>query len=160
LRHSLQGIRNLLEFGIAVTINVVINQFNYRELPEYASSVFDRFGTSCKMLISFVAPTGSAASNPAVIPRLSRVWRFLRPALDSYIASGIEFLIGERCGIPLCVMKGYEEFHETEMMSSPPDFSDKTKPTQCGRCRWDQKCAGVWIEYAKIHGTAELSPVE
>lgn len=147
------GIRNLIKSGIEVTINVVINELNYRQLPEFVRYVKENFIGCNFMVFSFVAPVCSALDNKWVIPRISLVTPYLKKALDSCIKNGIDARIPSRCGIPACFLKGYEDFlDELNESSRWANSADKVKRKECKDCEYNDRCNGLWKEYVNKHG--------
>jgi len=65
-----------------------------------------------------------------------------------------------RCGIPLCLMEGYEHFHDDYWAEgSWAEVHDLYRPRACGGCRWESRCAGIWRLYAERYGEDEIRPV-
>jgi pyruvate-formate lyase-activating enzyme len=64
------------------------------------------------------------------------------------------------CGIPLCLMEGYEHFHDDYWDEGTWDeVHDLYRPGACRGCRWESRCAGIWRLYAERYGEDEVRPV-
>jgi pyruvate-formate lyase-activating enzyme len=64
------------------------------------------------------------------------------------------------CGLPLCFLKGYEEYHDdSRSPGSLPAGHDLVRPEACGPCRWLDRCSGIWKLYAARYGQDEIRPV-
>ena len=148
-QYIVKGIKNLLKEEINVSLNIVINQMNYKDLLEI-----------CKY-ISFIAPTGSAIDHIELIPKISEIVPFLKKAMDFCIKKNMKFNIPDRCGIPFCLIKGYEKFHKLYITLDYKDkyyynLNDFIKFKDCNKCKWDSICIGIWKKYTDIYGFAEL----
>jgi MoaA/NifB/PqqE/SkfB family radical SAM enzyme len=162
LRRTLRGIRNLLEQGIEVELNCVMNRFNYHELEEIADWVTTNLTTISSLTFSFVAPLGRAEGNRAVVPRIAQVTPYLRKALLLAEKRGLTALVPGRCGIPLCTLPGMERFfvdytlrdHITFNTAPLPD--DRLKTPLCSSCRFNLYCHGLWSNYAALYSHVEI----
>lgn len=171
---TLEGIQNLLETGIEVTLSHVINTLNYKHMVEYVTFFSERFGIN-NFYFAMVRPNGRAHENKWVVPKLTEIELCLYEAMDFCRARKIGFSVE---GVPLCYMCGYaEKCSETTRMfkkKSPYIGNDsailenihqvllqkhKTKDEKCYFCEKSKICAGVWKEYAEIHGTGDLVPI-
>ena len=160
---TLQGARNLLDRGVEVEVNTVINQLNFSSLPEHAAFIVERFPEVAAVSLSFVAPTGFCHVTHKTIPRIRDVQPFLFRALDVFRHAGMTAIIPDRCGIPLCTVPGYESHHEA-LMASPFAGTglvteDHMKHDGCASCVWNQRCIGYWRRSVDLWGTDDLIPV-
>lgn len=157
---TLQGIINLLEAGIEVELNCVVNRYNFRELEEVANFVCERLAEVTSVTFSFVAPLGRAQDNEALVPTITEVAPFLRSALLVCERGGVAALVPGRCGIPLCFLPGLERFFvDYQLRHEAPNSqatTDREKTPLCAKCRFDQQCHGLWAAYASLHGTNEI----
>jgi pyruvate-formate lyase-activating enzyme len=155
-----QGIINLLDSGVEVELNCVVNRFNFRELEEVATFVRDNLKQITSITFSFVAPLGRAQGNEALVPTISEATPHLRTALLTCEKAGLVALVPGRCGIPLCTLPGMERFYVDYQLrgQSPTTQStvDREKTSLCPSCRFDEICHGLWAAYARLHGTDEI----
>ncbi len=160
---TLRGLRNLLDRGVEVELNTVINQFNYALLAEHAAFIVERFPEIVAVTLSYVAPTGFCRVSRETIPRIRDVQPHLFAALDVFAAAGVTAILPDRCGIPLCTVRGYEHHHEA-LMGAP--FAggglvtdDHTTAPGCQDCVWNDRCIGWWRRSVELWGTDDLVPV-
>ena len=83
---SLQGVMNLIEVGINVTIKYVINKMTFSELPEYATWIYNTFSDNIPWVICNIDVCGIALKNrnKTAIP-FSESKPFVEKALDKVI---------------------------------------------------------------------------
>jgi hypothetical protein len=158
---TLRGIDEALASGLSVITNFVINALNVDEPPAYVAWQRERFGGKIAgRVFSFMAPVAAALNNLALIPRISDATPPLRAALDDCLRAKEWVRVAGVCGLPLCVLTGYEAISdESENPSGVPMAGDRVKPDGCQSCAHVAKCSGVWQEYVRIHGSDEFKPV-
>jgi MoaA/NifB/PqqE/SkfB family radical SAM enzyme len=156
---TVSGIKNLIDGGTGITVNVVINKINYRNAEDVAKFVHANFKGIRGIVFSFVSPTSHAWANHAeIIPKISDAVPYLKKAFDFCLANKISFRVPSRCGIPVCFMPEYREFFDEYVNSSRwLNPVDKKKLDKCRTCEFESKCNGIWERYIKIHGTEEFS---
>ncbi len=157
---TLQGIINLLDSGVEVELNCVVNRFNFRELEEIATFVCDNLKRITSITFSFVAPLGRAQDNEALVPTISEAAPYLRTALLVCEEAGLVALVPGRCGIPLCFLPDLERFFvDYQLRGQSPatqPTADREKTSLCPSCQFDEMCHGLWAAYARLHGTDEI----
>ena len=171
-----QGIVNLCRLGFTqIYANTTVVRGNLWALEELAGLYLD-YGIRGVELI-FVDPTygGAARRFEDYVPRISQAAPMMRACLDA----------GRRAGargwavryVPLCHFRGYEDqVSETRERAAfhtvhrAPDFSNddvagsrarlsRAKPAACAGCGLFDECEGIWTEYLRRYGSAELRPV-
>jgi MoaA/NifB/PqqE/SkfB family radical SAM enzyme len=176
-----------------LSVNIVLNGWNYPALPKMLRFFFETMGLA-DVRVNFIRPEGYAVGNADLTPSLTDVMPVLMKAvlLNEYHFKK-ELSFG---GVPLCLFP--QEFlanrnvlerylgdvyrdlstscsirtegidtgvARTEDGRSRFNWQDrkrydlKEKPKRCGRCRLDQACEGLWMGYADIYGSGELSPL-
>jgi pyruvate-formate lyase-activating enzyme len=160
---TVRGIRNLLDRGIEVELNTVINTVNYACLGDHARFIVREFPEITAISLSYIAPTGFCVVSEQTIPRVRDVQPHLFEALDVLSAAGIHANVPERCGIPLCTVRGYERHHEAVQ---PGPFAgtgivtdDHAKREDCNRCFWNTRCIGHWKAVVDLYGWDDFQPV-
>lgn len=167
---TLRGVRNLNALSVPLTLNFVINELNYRQLPEFVDFFMARtdvFRATNTLCFSFVQPNGFAWENRrGIVPRISEVVPHLERALDSCVANGLSFAISES-GIPVCFVERFKAHHQ-ELQKALAGVSDaltsisasqKVRRADCVGCAYSGQCPGVWRTYANVHGLDELKPI-
>jgi MoaA/NifB/PqqE/SkfB family radical SAM enzyme len=151
LEKCILGIKNLILSGISTSINVVVNELNYRDLPSIAAYIGRNFPEITSLSISYVCPVNEALKNRWAIPKISDAAPFIMKAIDVCENKGIKVRIAARCGIPSCLLPGYEKYFEAAQRRQAIE-RDKIKKEDCKECQRNDICDGFWKEYVKIHG--------
>jgi MoaA/NifB/PqqE/SkfB family radical SAM enzyme len=154
-KKTVEGIKNLLLEGIKVDINIVINALNYEKLKETVEYINNNFH-GCRITFSFVAPVNNALKNKSIIPKISKVIPYLYKAMDYCVENKIIFSMSARCGIPACMLGGYEKYLQQERK----DTRDKAHAKNCADCKHYGNCSGIWKEYGNIYGVEEFKPIQ
>ena len=169
---ALDGIRNLLALGVKVSIAHVMCTPNFDDVVEFVEFIAERFpGISCVRLL-YVQPEGRARKYRGLYPDLTA----LRPKLHAAMARcdelGLPFTTDVQCGVPMCIMEGYEERVDRELLVRPQSFwgedlssyrymqGHKRKGAACNECFFTNVCHGFWQEYLDAYGDEALTPVK
>ncbi len=164
---TVAGTRALMEAGIPVTLNIVVQRRNYRHLMDYVRFVATALPGFQALSFSFVMSGGAAMRNRWVVPRLSAVAPYLRRAYELCRELGIPFS-NPGCGVPVCFVPGFEWASDEYRQLSGLDpktlaelknnETEKVKVAACAACRHEPHCLGVWRGYIAIHGEDEVRP--
>ena len=170
---TISGIRNLIAAGVATTISHVVTTANCGGLLEFVRFVEASFPGASGVYFSLARPNGRCGENKFLVPTLRGTEQPLESVFRYCGEKKIRFEIE---GAPLCYTIGFEEHNiESRRMlegavvyiGAACEMRDihrkglaftKAKGAQCALCNLDRLCAGVWKEYAEIHGTLELFP--
>ncbi|MEW6201840.1 MAG: hypothetical protein AB1546_07685, partial [bacterium] len=165
---TIKGIQTLHRCGVPITVNIVINAGNYRDLKPYTQFVIRRFPFIDAISFSFIMCGARAQNNPAMVPRMSEAAPHLKEAYKYCLKKKMNFA-NPGCGVPTCfVPEFYEYSFEYQIMknqspnlrlSMQRNQTEKTKLPVCTECVFDDYCLGVWRGYLDIHGTDEIKPV-
>lgn len=172
----LKGVENLRAAGFdRLYANCTVVRQNMSRLPEIGR-LFLRLGLTHAEFI-FVDPTyGGAYTNfEAQVPPISEAAPFMRDTLDLGRAAGTRDWTVRY--VPLCHFRGYEdqiselrerrlyqtqhwapEFVNPDVGSTRPLVS-RIKTERCAGCLRFDSCEGIWKEYVKRRGDAELEPI-
>jgi MoaA/NifB/PqqE/SkfB family radical SAM enzyme len=171
----LKGVENVRALGLKrVFGNCTVVKQNMRRLPEIGE-LFLRLDIRHVEFI-FVDPTyGGAYTNyEGLVPRISEAAPYMRRTLDLGRQAGTRDWVVRY--VPLCHFDGYldqiSEIREVETFRTrhwAPDFvnddvggsrrvAGRAKPERCQGCSLFDRCEGIWVEYLKREGDAELSP--
>ncbi len=145
------GIKNIIDAGINTSINIVVNKLNYRELPLIVSYINDSFPGISFISFAYVCPVNEALKNKWVIPKIRDTVPYLKKAIDLCMKNGIKATVPARCGIPACLLPGYESFFDA-VYDKQSNESDKIKRKECAVCERDAICDGFWKEYVNLYG--------
>ena len=170
---AFKGIKNSVKQGMPTAISHVINKENYRDAVDFVKFI-GMISKDIEFYFSFLRPNGNAMKNKWIVPKLIDIELEMYRLVEYCVKNNVRFSFE---GMPLCYMQFYEDYSaETQRMGKPAqeyagsegrhaDLHDfihselKAKSEVCKVCFLNSKCAGVWKEYAEIHGTDELFPV-
>lgn len=165
-----QGIKNLLDGGIEVILNPVVNSLTYRSLPRYIDFINKNFPEIKCVSLSVVQPNQRAMKNKKIIPRCGDIGPFVEKALDLADKYGI-VANNPNCGLPLCVGGWHKrldrclDYNENLALKNnlksahPRRLIDKIKPASCRKCELNEFCNGVWRGYANLYPLSNLKPI-
>lgn len=161
---TVAGLQNLLERGVLTRVNFVVEQRNYRDLPEFVRFFKEKFlgyGTTCVLILSFAHPINDQSSLEH-IPRLKDVAPYLKEALDWALKNGVQFAgLEAQCGVPMCIMGGEMRYYprlEAELGKSHD--RDFVFLESCEQCAVRSSCIGIRKSYLAAFGADEFEPVE
>lgn len=172
----LKGLANVRACGLKRTFgNCTVTARNMRRLPDIARKFLELKIHHVEFI--FVDPTyGGAYSNfDGLVPWIKEAAPFMREALDVGRAGGTrDFTVRY---VPLCYFTDYlgqvSEIREVQLFRTrhwAPDFRNddvgpsrkavgRRKTERCDGCTLYGACEGLWSEYLKRRGDAELTPV-
>ena len=169
-KQTVQGIKNLKSLGQPILTNTVINKFNYRHLPEIAKLLV--FLDVDQFQFAFLHIVGSAWKNrDFLVPKKSEIMPYIKKGLNIGILADKRVMTE---AIPLCFMKGYEQYiaekiiPEAMVIENKFKIDDykkyrinqgKAKGPKCKDCLYFSICEGPWREYPEIFGWDEFIPV-
>lgn len=180
---SLEGIHNLINLGVNVTIKYVMNGLSYKKLPEFAEWVYAIFPDSVSWVMCHIDLCGEALKNTdltAVSFEKSKI--YLEHALDVVIRNhkNDRHRNVSVFNTPLCCMDPYywsflrkyesEESMSALLLPSP----DSTIPTiqydlkgdggagfsPCQKCSVKTICPGTWRQTAAYFGDSMFKPIK
>ncbi|MCX5696213.1 MAG: radical SAM protein [Candidatus Omnitrophica bacterium] len=169
-QQSSAGIKNILSLGKMVVTNTVINQKNYRFLPEIADFLIDLGVPQYQFAYPHIL--GNALKNISfIVPRKKEIMPYVKKGLKIGIARG---RIVRTEAIPYCLLGKYRDciaeqhIPETKVFDVKinEDFSrwrkeeGKLKGPNCKKCRYFKCCEGPWREYPEIFGWNEFKPIK
>lgn len=156
----IKGIKNLSKHGSVICINIVINSYNYKDLTKIVKFLEKNFNFAT-ISFAYVQPHGLAEKNYDIVPPYSKARNAIKAAYNYCIKKNI-FFLNPNCGLPLCLVKGFEQYSQdyqesaaNNRMSTDPN---KVKPPKCLTCRKNNRCSGIWKKYVDMYGYQELDP--
>lgn len=164
----IEGMNNLQRYGKDFRTNTVINNYNYKQIPEIIT-FFSKYNPT-QMLFSLVSPVGmNKQTRKKILPDLENLKPIIKKSIlvSKKFNQNIKFI-----DIPLCLMKEYEEYmQETEinkdrkiLIKGKEDFfyinnknkKEKEKFYICNRCKREKECFGLWKGYKELKKTIGL----
>lgn len=169
---TVQGLKNIRSFNRTVEVNVVLNSYNYRFLPQIVKFLLD-LGTS-KFVIIYPSYIGIAEDNmEELFVPMSDVVPYVKEGLE--IIQDYDLDKALTVSIPPCLLgEEYVEYASSELTDlrtavQGPDFKvdldqkfddEKVQGEACKECKYYLLCDGVREEYAEYYGLEELEPIE
>jgi len=168
-KQAVEGIKNLNSLGFGVKINVVLLKLNYEHLEEHVKFLLDNFKVE-EIRFTMAMIEGGVLNNPeGIIAKISEVAPHVNKALD--IAKGKTGCYVYNL-VP-CLLPGNEQYindlGQLDTLLVGPEFETsldesrrgkKVKSEKCVKCKYNDKCYGIWRSYAAIFGLEELRPVK
>lgn len=156
---AVEGASHALEAGLQVVVNHVITRHNLAGLPLFPGRIAGVLGPVA-IRLSVMAPEGGGARVLDWMPRLSEAAPFMSRAIDAGVALGMDMKIPGLCGVPPCIIPGYEaHFEELQDVASPPRLITRRQVEACQACPHQARCSGYWTAYLERHGDGEVGPV-
>jgi MoaA/NifB/PqqE/SkfB family radical SAM enzyme len=184
LRRGMENVRRA--FKGTVGTNTAVTRLNYRRLPEIGRFIAGLGYRNSEFI--FADPTyGGVKDNFAkLMPRISNCAPYMRQCLDlarDWIPGEAEGRLGFNWAaryVPLCYFREYYPLQVSEAREGliydnvqhvAPDYTSldavrgrrelgRVKPPKCAACALHSRCEGIWTEYLKVYGDAELKPVK
>ncbi len=176
-KKALKGIKNCIELNAGIiSFYHVINKENYKDLIKFIE-FSQKLSKDIIFAFAFLRPNGNTQKNKEIVPTLTEMKQHIYDMLKKTKNQNPPAMLE---GVPLCFMKGYENksaetYRLLEM--APVNYSSegkkqhedihmfifknlKKKSNKCNKCNLNKICAGVWQEYAEIHGLNELTPIK
>lgn len=182
-QRSLDGIKNLCEFGYDVTVKHIINQISYKKIPDFVDLTFREFSQKVSLLfcgMDFCGVDLDTANRLKV--GFKELGPFLEAGLDKVIAYGES---GKQrkttiTDIPLCSVDPYywgffsyaskfslSAYASPVMLNSEHSKLKLDVESDCGtffkgcqNCKVQEICPGTWKTACKILGENEISPID
>lgn len=162
----------LLRPSCSVTVNVVVNARNYRDLPGLVGFLAKlragrSYGVSHNLYFSMINEVGHQKA-PSWTVALEDVAPFLRRALARCRKEGLTVArSGGESSFPVCLMSdparhasqrpvAQDRVRYAEDFSGEAGLIGRAKRPSCRACPYDSRCAGVPAQYARLHGLAAL----
>ena len=139
-----------------VILSFVLNNLNYRILPEYISFVSKEFPSVFFVGIIFIMVKGKVKNRKYLVPKLSEVKPYMEKALINAKKLHVPVIID---GFPLCVLPGFEEYSrdiDRAIRNDETTFGDRGKIKKCLKCGLKTLCSGPRKDYLEIFGDAEI----
>lgn len=158
---TLLGIDALARARVALRLNFVFCEQNYRDFPAFVGMVGGLWPLA-SITVSFVAAsTDLVPLDREMMPRYTDVMPHLAAGVRAARRLGVRLTGFESmCGIPLCLVPDDLSAYFA-LAEAPEDLGrgELVKPEACGGCALGSRCFGVRRGYARLHGVEELSPI-
>jgi len=161
--------RTFSGYFISLVFTLAIPTYRVREHPEIMPGLAV-IAPNLKSALSLCKPArrnSTIIDNFKLISNLKKpIWtnfsarRFLNRVRSRLIGGQVQGRVISHCGIPLCVLQGYEVYHDDFWGSNffPADY-ELFHPPQCSLCKWRKNCSGIWRVYSNTYGVNEIKPV-
>lgn len=169
-KQTVQGIKNVKEYGVRIITNTVVTKPNYRFLRNIAD-VLVKLGVS-QYQLAFCHAAGRAWEDfESIVPYMSLAAPHIHRGLDVGINAGIPVMAE---AMPFCHMMGYEQ-QVSELVIPPSAVYEtgfkidewekwrkeegKWKGESCKACAFYNVCEGPWVDYVEKRGSDEFVPI-
>ncbi len=164
-RETHQGIKNLSQLNVPVTVKIIVTKLNYKDMPQIVEFVAKNFPSVKNMSINGLDIRGMAlASKDKVAVSFTDYIPYVYKAIDIANKYNINMVL---YSIPLCVLsKEYRNYagqqpDTVSLYRSPSkEVQNKTDEhgaaPECYSCDLNKKCYGTWSSYYDAFGTGEL----
>lgn len=153
-KKRLEGINNLIRLNTSIRLTHIVNSLNFKELENLVEFIKKELKQVNYIQFSFIKIQGNAKRNSWINPRYVDVQKFLLRALRKCRKYNINFMVDH---IPLCYLPGFESYHVDFIklekgQEAVFSFQEKTKVSQCSKCRLNKDCYGVRKDYIELFG--------
>ena len=158
----IQGIRNLLDRGVSVEVNVVHCDANLRHLPAIMETIADRIPEVVVLLSVTYIVAGINRDWQDVAIRYTDAVPHLSDALRKARDRELNIRLTGRCSVPPCAWSGrLSELAELELAQSNADDSDDGHVyfDGCNSCAARHSCYGISRDYVRAFGEDEFKPI-
>ncbi|MBK7859941.1 MAG: radical SAM protein [Archangiaceae bacterium] len=160
---TVRAVKALLDAGVVVVLNHVINARNQAFLKHYVEFCHREFEGRALISFAFVTPQYKALEDLAQVPRLSDVQPVMMRALWRAYELQQPVVVGSRQGVPPCFLGEFRAWSDVTLLqheAAAEDAPQKTHGPACSTCRYRSMCTGLWRPYAARYGVDELSAIE
>lgn len=166
----LKAIENLQKLKVRIEINTVINKFNYKNYADFLR-FFVRYGIGSFCFIYPVYSGRMLKYHKKIGVSMQSVAPYLKDVLK--LADALEIDKALVFNMPPCYLGGYTshivELDPFNTKVVAPDytiesidhmrFAEKIKSAQCQRCRFSEKCDGIWKQYINIFNDRDINQI-
>ena len=179
---SLQGVLNVMDAGVKVSVKYNLINYTYRELPEYIDWIYRTFPDKVNLILCNIDLTGIAVKNKEMTAvSFTDSAPLLEEALDKVIDYQNEGRVRNVrvFDTPLCTIDPYYwDFVESgagtnvSALRIPSDSPEKDKLylnvesdsgtlfEPCNRCEVRDICPGTWRKTGEYFGNEIFQPIE
>lgn len=150
---AIKAAKNIIKLQGILISNIVICSENYKFLKEY----IDLLGQLKikETIFLFIASRGNALKNTYLIPDIEKITPFVKKAISFADSKRIYVAL---TFFPFCLLGDYYlthavEFHIPTSITLFDELAEERyKSIKCKKCKYYNKCPGVWREYYKLKG--------
>lgn len=147
---KIKGIRNLLNTGIAVTVNIVIFSLNASALEKLVKYLSLKLSVN-SFAFSVLEPNCTRVmQNPGLIPGIKNVLSYLKKTVNYCKRKRINYYIPYNGAIPACIFGKYNiAINKPEdIIGTDFDTNNYVHFSFCARCSENRTCMGFFRQYA------------
>ena len=155
-KQTVQGIKNLLSFGIPTEVRTIINKINYQHTEDLAKFIVKEFQGIDRMIFINMKITGNAYKNrDKVLVRYSEVVPYVENAvkvlMDNNINTGLYHF-------PLCTIP--KHLWEFAKGITKAETQELVFVEECKKCKVREECPMIWKSYVVFAGKDEFKAVD
>ena len=170
---SVQGLKNLEEVGLPISIKTIVLNQNYKQLPEFVNFSYNTFQSAWVSIHGLIMRGKAFDNKEEIVVRYNDMKPFVEDALDVAIKRNKNLGIFI---IPSCVIDpfywqylsiNWKQMTKAMVYISPEEnvFGnlDVAQPEYCSSCLISEHCSwaweSAWKEYVELFGTEELNKI-
>jgi MoaA/NifB/PqqE/SkfB family radical SAM enzyme len=149
-QQKLEGIVNLRNLGVKITVNIVIFSGNYAAIPKIVEYLHITFGI-IYFAFSFLEPNCERVfRNQELIPNLKISMSYFKKAIRYCEKNKLKYLIPWNGAIPPCIFKVNKlKIIKPEKIIGTDFDSSRSYYPICSQCSEKSYCPGILKEYAQ-----------
>lgn len=153
-KQTYQGIKNLLNDGFELELRYIIQQKNFKSLPQFAQFVLSEFPEVFRVGLVNIKYTGNALLNKDdTFVSLSDVVPQAEKAVDKLEEGDSRIKLYH---FPLCLLsEKYRSYAEGVTKNEELGFAQV-----CEDCKEREKCPKIWKSYLELKGEGEFNPIK
>jgi pyruvate-formate lyase-activating enzyme len=165
---TVQGIEACLAKGLKVYLNCVVERENYRDLPDHAQLIADRFVSPFpdnpvrKVTYSHPCSYYDTSLWEHTLVPLDELRPLLLQTARTLQEHQVYVDVVGSCGFPPCLFKDEPTLVQWASPDAfdPSDVSGRRYPEPCQACAFKPHCLGVRKEYLDLYGPRGLTPFD
>ncbi len=155
-KQTVQGIKNLLSFGIPTEVRTIINRINYQHMEELANFIVKEFQGIDRMIFINMKITGNAYRNrDKVLVKYTELVPYVERAVKVLIENNINTRLYH---FPLCTIP--KHLWNLAKGITKSETNELTFVEECEKCELRNECPRIWKSYVVFAGKDEFKAVD
>lgn len=170
---TLQGLKNLEEIELPISVKTIVLKQNYQELSDFVSFAYDTFHSAWVSIHGLIMRGQANDNREQLVARYKEMKPYIEDALDEAIRrdKNLGVFIIPSCTLDPSYWKylsiNWKEMTKEMIYISPEETIfgnlDVAQPDYCDDCLINKNCSwaweSAWKEYIDMFGTSELDKI-
>ncbi|HOI18661.1 MAG TPA: radical SAM protein [Candidatus Woesearchaeota archaeon] len=170
---TLQGLKNLEEIELPISVKTIVLKQNYQELSDFVSFAYDTFHSAWVSIHGLIMRGHANDNREQLVARYKEMKPYIEDALDEAIRrdKNLGVFIIPSCTLDPSYWKylsiNWKEMTKEMIYISPEETIfgnlDVAQPDYCNDCLINKNCSwaweSAWKEYIDMFGTSELDKI-